>query len=40
VADTFATSTTAPHKSSFIHMVLITLLVYETSEVDVLEVSS
>jgi hypothetical protein len=40
VADTFAASTTAPHKSSFIHNVFITLLVFETSEVDVLEVSS
>ncbi|MGA7692526.1 MAG: hypothetical protein WCA61_09490, partial [Nitrososphaeraceae archaeon] len=32
VTDTFAASTTAPHKSSFIHNVFITLLVFETSE--------
>jgi hypothetical protein len=40
VAYTFATSTTAPNKSSFIHMFFITLLVFETSEMDVLEVNS
>jgi hypothetical protein len=40
VTDTFAAPTTAPHKSSFIHNAFITLLVFETSEIDVLKVSS
>jgi hypothetical protein len=33
VTDTFAASTTAPSKFSFVHNIFLTLLVFETSEV-------